>query len=161
MQFAFALEMSIIVNVVATHERKKSGRAAREDEKMNYRQGFEVKFPEKQIVLTKDFARKVSDITSAEHATFMQLRAAYPSFSVMKYTINQKMGREHYSKLSYENMAILIGEWEKGNPAALAELEQKKREAKCLDGSYGIVKKWFLEKYGVLYAAYKRSQNEN
>lgn len=128
---------------------------------MNYQKGYEVKLPEKQIVLTKDFARKVSDITSSEYATFMLLRASYPTFTVVKYTINQKVGRENYGKLSYNNMAILINEWEKGNPTALEELEQKRREASCHAGSYGIMKKWFLEKYGAQYAAFKSNQNAN
>ena len=129
---------------------------------MNYARGFEVKAPEKQIVLTKDFARKVSDITSTEYATFMQLRAAYPTFAVVKYAIKQKKERENYGKLSYTVMATLIAEWEKGNvKAALEELESKKREAKCCDGSYGIVKKWFLGKYGKKYVALKTNQTAN
>ena len=88
---------------------------------MNYARGFEVKAPEKQIVLTKDFARKVSDITSAEYTTFMQLRAAYPTFAVVKYTIDQKKEREHYGKLSYKVMATLISEWEEENAEAALE----------------------------------------
>ena len=129
---------------------------------MNYARGFEVKAPEKQIVLTKDFARKVSDITSVEYTTFMQLRAAYPTFAVVKYTIDQKKEREHYGKLSYKVMATLIAEWEKDNAkAALEELESKKREAKCCDGSYGIVKKWFLGKYGKQYVALKTNLTSN
>ena len=129
---------------------------------MNYARGFEVKAPEKQIVLTKDFARKVSDITSAEYTTFMQLRAAYPTFAVVKYTIDQKKEREHYGKLSYKVMAMLIAEWEKDNTkAALEELESKKREAKCCDGSYGIVKKWFLGKYGKQYTNLRATGNAN
>ena len=129
---------------------------------MNYHKGYEVKAPEKQIVLTKDFARKVSDIASAEYTIFMQVRAAYPTFAVVKYTIDQKKEREHYGKLSYKVMATLIAEWEKENvEAALEELESKKREAKCCDGSYGIVKKWFLGKYGKQYVALKTNQTAN
>lgn len=129
---------------------------------MNYRKGYEVKAPEKQIVLTKDFARKVSDITSVEYTTFMQVRAAYPTFAVVKYTIDQKKEREHYGKLSYKVMATLIAEWEKDNAkAALEELESKKREAKCCDGSYGIVKKWFLGKYGKQYNNLRATGNAN
>ena len=129
---------------------------------MNYRKGYEVKAPEKQIVLTKDFARKVSDITSAEYTTFMQVRAAYPTFAVVKYAIKQKKERENYGKLSYTVMATLIAEWEKDNvKAALEELESKKREAKCCEGSYGIVKKWFLGKYGKQYVALKTNLTAN
>ena len=129
---------------------------------MNYHKGYDVKAPEKQIVLTKDFARKVSDITSTEYATFMQLRAAYPTFAVVKYAIKQKKERENYGKLSYTVMATLIAEWEKDNvKAALEELESKKREAKCCEGSYGIVKKWFLGKYGKQYVALKTNLTAN
>lgn len=129
---------------------------------MNYHKGYDVKAPEKQIVLTKDFARKVSDITSTEYATFMQLRAAYPTFAVVKYAIKQKKERENYGKLSYTVMATLITEWEKDNvKAALEELESKKREAKCCEGSYGIVKKWFLGKYGKQYVALKTNLTSN
>ena len=129
---------------------------------MNYRKGYDVKAPEKQIVLTKDFARKVSDVTSAEYTIFMQVRAAYPTFAVVKYTIDQKKEREHYGKLSYKVMATLIAEWEKENvEGALEELESKKREAKCCEGSYGIVKKWFLGKYGKQYVALKTNLTSN
>ena len=54
---------------------------------MNYSKGYEVRLPEKQVALTKDFARKAADITSAEYTTFMQLRAAYPTFAFVKYTL--------------------------------------------------------------------------
>ena len=152
--------MPIITTVIAIHKQNTKRKSRKRMIEMN-KLGFEVKLPEKQIVLTKDFARKVSDITSPEHDTFLQLRASYPTFTVVKYTINQKVGREHYGKLSYENIAILIAEWEKDNPAALEELEQKKREAKCYAGSYGILKKWFLVKYGKQYAVFKANQNAN
>ncbi len=122
---------------------------------MKHGKGFEVKLTQKQIVLTKDFARKVTDVNSTEYETFLQLRTAYPTFAVVKYTISHNADREKYGKLTYENMAYLIAEWENGNAAALEELEQKIREAKCYAGSYGIVKKWFLGKYGELYAAAK------
>ena len=129
---------------------------------MNYALGFEVKATKKQIVLTKDFARKLSDITSTEYATFMQLRSAYPTFAVVKHTIKQKKERENYGKLSYKVMATLINEWEKGNAKiALEELESKKREAKCCDGSYGIVKKWFLGKYGKQYTNLRATGTAN
>lgn len=122
---------------------------------MKHNKGFEVKLTDKQIVLTKDFSRKVADVNSAEYETFVRLRAAYPTFSIVKYTISHNADREKYGKLTYENMARLIVEWVENSAAALEELEQKIREAKCYAGSYGIVKKWFLGKYGELYAAAK------
>lgn len=131
------------------------------DIKMNYHNGFEVNLVEKQITLTKKFARRVSDMNSPEYATFMRLRTVYPQFAIVKYTIEQKAKREKYGKLNYERMAALIAEWEAGNAGALAEFEQKKREAACCNGSYGIVKKWFLEKYRSQYCALKGNASEN
>ena len=129
---------------------------------MNYSKGFEVKLPEKQIVLTKDFARKLSDITSMEYAIFMQLRSAYPAFAVVKYTINQKKDRKKCFKLSYEEMETLIAKWEPEDPkTALEEFKSKTAEAKCCDGSYGIVKKWFLNKYGKQYENIRATGNAN
>lgn len=119
---------------------------------MNYSKGYEVKLIDKQIVLTKDFAHKASDITSEEYTTFMQLRATYPTFAVVKYTINQKKDRKKCFKLSYEDMETLIAKWVPEDPkTALEEFKSKTAEAKCCDGSYGIVKKWFLGKYGKQY----------
>lgn len=65
------------------------------DIKMNYRNGFEVNLVEKQITLTKKFARRVSDMNSPEYATFMRLRTVYPQFAIVKYTIEQKAKREN------------------------------------------------------------------
>ena len=128
---------------------------------MKQHRGIWVDLPNKRIIMKKEFACKVVDFNSMEHAEFMQLRATYPTFEVAKYTISQSPNREKYDKLSYKNMGELIAEWEKGNVAALEELEQKKHEAKCCAGSYGIVKKWFLGKYGARYAALKNKKTAN
>jgi hypothetical protein len=58
-------------------------------------------------------------------------------------------------------MGALIAEWEKGNKDALEAFESKKREAKCCEGSYGIVKKWFLGKYGKQYENLCKTGNAN
>lgn len=86
---------------------------------MNYALGLEVRLPEKQIVLTKDFARKVSDITTPEYALFMQRRSAYPTFAVVKYTIKQKKDRKKSFRLSYKDMETLIAEWADNKEEAL------------------------------------------
>ena len=94
---------------------------------MNCRKGYEVKLVDKQIVLTRDFARKAADALSKQYATLMQVCAAYPTFTVVKYTINQKVGREKYGKLDYKNMEALIKEWVSENTeAALEEFEKIK-----------------------------------
>ena len=127
---------------------------------MNCRKGYEVKLVDKQIVLTRDFARKAADAMSKQYATLMQVCAAYPTFTVVKYTINQKVGREKYGKLDYKNMEALIKEWVSENTeAALEEFEKIKREAACASGSYGIVKKWFLGKYKAQYIALHKAEN--
>ena len=127
---------------------------------MNCRNGYEVRLVDKQIVLTKDFARKAADAMSKQYATLMQVCAAYPTFTVVKYTINQKVGREKYGKLDYKNMEALIKEWVSENTeAALEEFEKIKREAACASGSYGIVKKWFLGKYKAQYIALHKAEN--
>ena len=123
---------------------------------MNCRKGYEVKL----VVLTRDFARKAADAMSKQYATLMQVCAAYPTFTVVKYTINQKVGREKYGKLDYKNMEALIKEWVSENTeAALEEFEKIKREAVCASGSYGIVKKWFLGKYKAQYIALHKAEN--
>lgn len=128
---------------------------------MNYALGLEVRLPEKQIVLTKDFARKVSDITTPEYALFMQRRSAYPTFAVVKYTIKQKKDRKKSFRLSYKDMETLIAEWADNKEEALKAFHTKTLEAKCCDGSYGIVKKWFLSNYGEQYNALVSNQNAN
>ena len=52
-------------------------------------------------------------------------------------------------------MAILIAEWFPGSNDEMDEFERIKREAKAYSGSYGIVKRWFLENYKDRYMARK------
>lgn len=122
---------------------------------MNYSMGYEVHLVEKEIVMTKEFARQAAIFGTEEYARYMQLRVQYPTFSPARYTIEQKASRESYSKLSYENMAYLIAEWFPNNKEVLDEYESIKRKAKAYAGSYGYVKHWFLDKYQEKYLAHK------
>ena len=122
---------------------------------MKYSMGYEVLLVEKKIVMTKEFARKAAILGTEEYAKYMQLRVQYPSFSPARYTIEPKASRESYSKLSYENMALLIAEWFPDNKEVLDEYESIKRKAKAYAGSYGYVKHWFLDKYQEKYLAHK------
>ena len=128
---------------------------------MRYSMGYEVRLAEKTIVMTKDFARKAAIFGTEEHTLYMQLKADYPTFTPAKYTIAQKSEREHYSKLSYESMALLIGEWFPGDKAAMEEFESIKRQSKGYAGSYGIVKHWFLGKYQEKYLSFKAAKASN
>ena len=122
---------------------------------MKYSMGYEVLLVEKKIVMTKDFARKAAIFGTEEYTRYMQLRALYPTFKPDRYTIEPKATREKYDKLTYASMALLLMEWFPGDNAALNELERIKREAKAYAGSYGIVKRWFLENYKDRYMARK------
>ena len=128
---------------------------------MRYSMGYEVLLVEKKIVMTKEFARKAAVLGTEEHAIYMQLKTDYPTFAPVKYTITQKTTREQYGKLSYESMALLIGEWFPGDKAAMEEFESIKRQSKGYAGSYGIVKHWFLGKYQEKYLSYKAAKASN
>ena len=122
---------------------------------MRYSMGYEVLLVEKKIVMTKDFARKAAIIGTEEYTRYMQLRNAYPTFTLGRYTIEQNTTREKYDKLTYASMAILIAEWFPSSNDEMDEFERIKREAKAYSGSYGIVKRWFLENYKDRYMARK------
>ena len=122
---------------------------------MKYSMGYEVLLVEKKIVMTKDFARKAAVFGTEEYTRYMQLRTLYPTFKPGRYTIEPKATREKYDKLTYASMALLISEWFPDDEDALNELERVKREAKAYAGSYGIVKRWFLENYKDRYMARK------
>ena len=127
---------------------------------MKYSMGYELDLTKKLIVMTKDFAKQAAIFGTEEYAIYMQLRTIYPTFKPGRYTVEQKATREKYEKLTYASMALLLAEWFPGDNAAINELERIKHEAKAYAGSYGIVKRWFLENYKDRYMARKTSTSD-
>lgn len=161
-KFASASDWVYIITVITTTPKlKRHAAAPQEAKKMNYSMGYEVHLVEKEIVMTKEFARQAAIFGTEEYARYMQLRAQYPKFTPVRYTLEPKATRESYSKLSYKSMELLIAEWFPGDKEALDEYESIKRKAKAYAGPYGYVKHWFLDKYREKYLSHKSANSAN
>jgi len=108
---------------------------------------YEINQIEGTIIITKKFAAAASVLNSSEYNIMKQLRADNPSFTVELRTIQKKMNKKTYGKLTYGMMEEYILTVEGKGSKALAEFEQVKKLSQIQAGPYAYVKKWFLTKY--------------
>lgn len=106
-------------------------------------------YVQKIIFINKPFATAAKVIGSKEYEELLTLRRDYPDYKVELRTITKNPHKQSHHGLTYEKMAEHITRSYKADKAQrLEELEDMKYRAGFQKGSYAIVKKWFLEKYG-------------
>ena len=126
-----------------------------------------------QIVMDRTFAKNAENTMSNEYAHLQNVRRDYPTYTVVRHTINQNTGRETYKGLTYEFMEYYITKYEPEatRKTVLEEFKTKIDISKChaKGRRYPTIKKWFLDKYPavVLFgmtdaelATYKKAQEE-
>ena len=109
--------------------------------------GYRPDFDTMTIILTKKFAKAASILNTPEYTALIQIRRENPDFTIELREIKKKEGKKSYRNLTYEHMeAYIITRDGKGSDAH-KEFEQVKKLSQIQAGSYGYVKKWFLNKY--------------
>ena len=118
-----------------------------------------VNFGKQAVVVTKEFAKKASVPGTNEYKVLTSLLKDYAGFTVEVKTIRKKEDKKSYSGLSFPVMRDYIRKI--NAPAENADEEAKKVASKKMkaeldalekiitlsDKHYGVVKKWFLDKY--------------
>ncbi len=117
---------------------------------MKQAHGYEVKFADQKIIVTKKFAKAAGVVGSAEYTELAKVRHDFPDFAVELREIKKKEGKRAYGKLTYKAMIDFILEKE-GIDAyiVIAEMENIKKLCRVLKskGEYATVKSWFLDRY--------------
>lgn len=118
---------------------------------MELSMGYELLHTQKVISVSRKFAENAGKSGSKEYSLLIHLRNDYPDYAVRPRKNREAKAHQTYGYLSYKKMAEWIAEWEGEKSPKLAELEKVIKLAKALPGSYGIVKKWFLDNYKEQY----------
>jgi len=117
---------------------------------MKQNHGYEVKFADQKIIVTKKFAKAAGVVGSVEYAELAKVRHDFPDFAVELREIKKKEGKRTYGKLSYKAMIDFILEKEgEDGLKTIAEFENLRHLAKVLNikGQYASMKSWFLDRY--------------
>lgn len=108
---------------------------------------YEINHFQAKIILTKQFAKAASILNTPEYMTLLELRRNHPDYTFELREIRKKEGKKSYRNLTYERMEDYIITRDGKGSDAHKEFEQVKKLSQIQAGSYGYVKKWFLNKY--------------
>lgn len=115
----------------------------------------------KTITVAKDFLIRAGQFGTQEFHILTELKQNHPGFTVEVRTINRNPDKRAYSDLTYKIMTEYIKghETDENLAAALKEFEAVQNIAKTMRGTYALVKKWFLEKYGEEFKKFQDEQD--
>lgn len=119
---------------------------------------YSINHDNKTITLTKAYAKVANTPGTKEFRELTRLHKAFPDYDIVMRTATSKKEKEKHNGLTIDRMAFIIKNYAK-NDNALAEFEEVKKFYKGVNGYYGKVKAWFLNKYPN-YQAMDFSANE-
>ena len=99
------------------------------------------------IVISNAFATAAQKVNSPAYKQLMDLRKAYPGFSIAIYTTEITQNKQKYKGLGFDEMRRCIREWDGEGSANLATLDK----AIADKVPYPKVKQWYLGIYGDHY----------
>ena len=101
---------------------------------------------ENTIVLTKAFAKLAYTPGTAEFRYLADLHKAFPDFPIVQRTAKPNGDKEKHGGLTIARMDFIIKNYIRDD-VAIAEFDEVKKFYKGMNGYYGKVKGWFLNKY--------------
>ena len=107
--------------------------------------GYTVDFANNTITLTKAFAQRAKNPSSTEFRELAKLHKNLPDFTITMRTAVITAEKETHGGLTIEWMTDYIKNYK--DEVAVAEFEEVKKFYKMMNGYYGKVKAWFLNKY--------------
>lgn len=108
--------------------------------------GYVINYEDNTITLTKAFAKQAQNPATKEFRELAKLHKNFPEFTITKRTAKVNGDKEVHGGLSIPWMSNYIKTYIR-DEAAVAEFEEVKAFYKGMDGYYGRVKGWFLNKY--------------
>jgi hypothetical protein len=112
---------------------------------------YTIKHEDKTITITRDFAKHSGVINSDEYRALTQFRKDYPDYTIKNRTASTNKSKNTHNGLTIAFMERYLAD--KGNAAALDELERVKTLYTGYPAYYSKVKAWFLSKHSD-YAEY-------
>lgn len=110
--------------------------------------GFTINHVKKQIVVSKAFLARASQLGTQEFEKVRELREMLPGYDfVKKESIKKNPNKKTYRNLTYDNMEKYIRANEENPVVMLAEFQTVKAKSCIQPSPYAYVKKWFLEQY--------------
>ena len=110
--------------------------------------GYSINHVEKQIVVSKAFLARASQVDTQEFETVRKLMKMLPRYEfVQKESIKKNPNKKTYRNLTYGNMEKYIRANEENPVAMLSEFKTVKAKSCIQPSPYAYVKKWFLEQY--------------
>lgn len=161
--YKFAFFFGGIYNVIVRNKQRQKavgGGYRRKDEIMGNSTGYELRHADRAIIVSDKFAKSAGKMGSVEYTQFIHLRMDYPDYTVRQRKNKNAKPHQTYARLNYDKMEALISEWTGSQSAEAEEFLKVKAQAHLYAGSYGIVKKWFLENYGERYKAHIVSETD-
>ena len=98
------------------------------------------------IVMTKAFAKNAYTPGTEEFRYLAELHKAFPDFSIVMRTAKENKNKEKHDGLTIARMDFIIKNYIRDD-VAIAEFDEVKKFYKGMNGYYGKVKGWFLNKY--------------
>ena len=110
----------------------------------------------KTITVAKDFLIRAGQFGTQEFHILNDMKQTFPEFKVEVHNITRNSEKHAYGGLTYQEMIDFINghESEKNKESVLAEFKAVQKVAKTMRGTYALVKKWFLDKYGEEFNKY-------
>lgn len=101
----------------------------------------------RNILISKAFAKASMQINSEEYKTLLDVKTAYADYSIVQREIKKNPQKESYRGLTYEYMERYIELHDGRNSKVMNEYQEKRLIAQCHSIRYAHIKKWFLETY--------------
>ena len=105
------------------------------------------------IYIDVDSLKRAGQINRPEFADFTAVTNALPSYTIQT-KVFPKRNKQTYAGLKIDVMQAFIIQHEdtiEKVTASLKELNEKRAEGLLINSTYGVVKSWFLDKYGKVY----------
>lgn len=100
----------------------------------------------KNIMISKTFAKASMIIDSEEYKTLLSVKSAYAEYSIIQREIRKNPQKESYRGLTYAYMEHYILTHDKSGEM-MNIYEELRLRALCHSIRYAHIKKWFLEVY--------------
>jgi hypothetical protein len=100
----------------------------------------------KNIMISKTFARASMVINSEEYKTLSDVKSTYGEYSIIQREIRKNPQKESYRGLTYAYMEHYILTHDKSGEM-MKVYEELRLRALCHSIRYAHIKKWFLEVY--------------
>lgn len=114
----------------------------------------------KTITVSKEFMILAGQFDTQEFDILSELQQNHPGYEIQIRTIAHNPNKRDYGDLTYKAMRDYITGHESDATRAdtLTEFEAVQKVAKTMRGTYALVKKWFLDKYGDEFKKFQDAQ---